>query len=334
MPASLTDQLPRHSLGFYPTPIHRLERLSDLLGGPQIYIKRDDQTGLALGGNKTRKLEFLLGDALSQGCDTLVTAGAMQSNHCRQTAAAAAACGLDCHLVLGGEQPSTCNGNLLLDLLLGAQIHWCGPNRKGEDLPEIVEQIRAQGRKPYVVPYGGSNPIGAAGFAEAWHELRQQSDEMGVSFSHIVIASSSGGTQAGLLVGREFYGDQNQIIGIAIDKIGMDGQPFADLVRQLANDTSRLLNLDKVFAPADINVVEDFLDADYGEVGESERSAIHTLATVEGILLDPVYTGRAMHGLLELVRGQHFSKDDNVLFWHTGGTPALFSHADEVQKGR
>jgi 1-aminocyclopropane-1-carboxylate deaminase/D-cysteine desulfhydrase-like pyridoxal-dependent ACC family enzyme len=222
--------LPRHSLGFFPTPLVKLSRLTERLGGPRIFMKRDDQTGLGLGGNKVRKLEFLVGVALAQGCDTLVTGGAAQSNHCRQTAAAAAACGLACHLVLGGEAPSIPEGNLLLDRLFGAAIHWTGEFRKGEKIPEIAESLRAAGRKPYVVPYGGSNTTGAAGFVEAVRELTEQLAQVGESLTHIVFASSSGGTQAGLTVGKSLFGWDGKLIGIGIDKGASGDVPFAEHV--------------------------------------------------------------------------------------------------------
>ena len=202
--------------------------------GRALYIKRDDQTGLATGGNKTRKLEFLVGDALAQGCDTLVTGGAMQSNHCRQTAAAAAASGLECHLVLGGDAPREPGGNVLLDLLLGATIHWCGERTKGEDIPRIAESLRAAGRRPYVVPYGGSNPVGAAGFVAAAAELKEQAGTLGVRFTHIVFASSSGGTQAGLVVGNALLGLGADIVGIGIDKWEGEPEGFAARVRDSA----------------------------------------------------------------------------------------------------
>lgn len=163
----------RESLGFFPTPLVALSKLSKKLDGPTIFMKRDDNTGLALGGNKTRKLEFIIGDALAKGADTIVTAGAAQSNHCRQTAAAAASLGLECHLVLGGKEPAQASGNLLLDKIFGCHIHWAGANRKGEDIPDIVEQLITQGKKPYVVPYGGSNELGALAFVEAYKELEE-----------------------------------------------------------------------------------------------------------------------------------------------------------------
>ncbi|MEW8270156.1 MAG: pyridoxal-phosphate dependent enzyme, partial [Candidatus Thiodiazotropha taylori] len=188
------------NLGLFPTPITKLSRLSALLNGPQIFMKRDDLSGLALGGNKTRKLEYLFHDAITKGCDTVVTAGAAQSNHCRQTAAAAVLLHKGCHLVLGGEPHDRVNGNLLLDKLFGSRLHWCGAHRKGENIPEIVENLKREGSQPYVIPYGGSNEIGAYGFVHAMAELEMQLDTSAIT--HIVFASSSGGTHAGMMLGR------------------------------------------------------------------------------------------------------------------------------------
>ncbi len=196
----------RIPIAHLPTPLEFLPRISAHLGGARIYVKRDDQTGLALGGNKTRKLEFLLADALAQGADMVITAGAMQSNHCRQTAAAAARVGLGCALVLGGAPPEIAAGNLLLDHLLGAEIFWAGRFRRGERLQEIGDQLRAAGRRPYLIPYGGSNAIGAASFALAVQELRDQLEAEGLAADRVVVASSSGGTQAGMQVGARATG--------------------------------------------------------------------------------------------------------------------------------
>ncbi len=324
------EPLPRHSLGFFPTPLMPLPRLTKRLSGPRIFMKRDDLTGLALGGNKTRKLEFLVGEALAQGCDTLITGGAAQSNHCRQTAAAAAASGLSCHLVLGGEPPSIPDGNLLLDQLFGAVIHWTGELRKGEKIPEIAESLRSAGRKPYVVPYGGSTTTGAAGFVEAVRELGQQLSQLGESITHVVFASSSGGTQAGLMVGKSLFGLDCELIGIAIDKGASGDVPFAEHVLRLANATAERLGVPHRFSASDVILREDYLGQGYGVVGELERRAIRLVAQTEGILLDPVYTGRAMGGLIDMIARGELSREHSVLFWHTGGTPALFPYAGDL----
>lgn len=320
---------PKISLGFFPTPIVELPRLSKVLGGAQIFMKRDDQTGLALGGNKTRKLEYLLGDALQHGCNCIVTAGAAQSNHCRQTAAAAARLNLECHLVLGGEAPGRLSGNLLLDKLFGVQIHWAGPHRKGEDISCICDQLRAAGKKPYLVPYGGSNEIGALGFVDATCELAAQSEDQ--PFTHVVFAPSSGGTQAGLMVGKRLFGQAYRLIGINIDKGETGEVPFSRQILALANRTAALLGVEDEFTGQELNLVDDFVGAGYGVVGELEREAIKLTAQSEGILLDPVYTGRAMGGLTDLVRTGKIGRNDRVLFWHTGGTPALFADPESLE---
>jgi len=324
------ESLPRCPLGFFPTPLVRLARLTQKLGGPQIFMKRDDQTGLALGGNKVRKLEFLVGEALAQGCDTLITGGAAQSNHCRQTAAAAVACGLSCHLVLGGEPPSVPEGNLLLDQLLGATVHWTGEYRKGEKIPEIAELLRADGHKPYVVPYGGSNTTGAAGFVEAVREVVRQLAELRESITHVVFASSSGGTHAGLIVGRHILGLDCELVGISIDKGASGDVPFAEHILRLAHATAQRLGVDAHFSVAEITLREDYLSQGYGVVGDLERRAIRLVAETEGILLDPVYTGRAMGGLIDMIEHGQLSREQSVLFWHTGGIPALFPYARDL----
>ena len=327
-------RFPRRPLAFLPTPLVELPRFSAAVGGarggPRVFMKRDDQTGLASGGNKARKLEFLVGEALAQGCDTLVTGGAAQSNHCRQTAAAAAACGLGCHLVLGGEAPELPGGNLLLDGLLGATIHWSGPRRKGEDIPAVAEELRAAGRKPYVVPYGGSNAVGALGFAAAAGELERQLAEAGISPSRIVFASSSGGTQAGLMLGARLFGLEPELCAICIDKAADEGIDFADRVLATANAAAELVGLDSRFAIGDVVLRREFTGEGYGVVGELERRAIRLAAGTEGILVDPVYTGRALGGLIAMVESGEIGRDETVVFWHTGGMPALFAYAADV----
>lgn len=320
----------RQSLGFFPTPLIELTRLSAALNGPKIYMKRDDNTGLALGGNKTRKLEFIIGDALAKGADTIVTAGAAQSNHCRQTAAAAASLGLECHLVLGGHEPKQLQGNLLLDKIFDCHIHWAGSNRKGEDIPQIVEQLKKEGKKPYIVPYGGSSELGAFAFVEAFKELELQRQERDISFTHIVFASSSGGTQAGLMLGNKIFHSPYQIVGINIDKGETDTVPFDQYIVSLANSTAALIGADYTFSETDLVLNSDYVGDGYGVIGALENEAIAITAQTEGILLDPVYTGRAMGGLLDMIRTGKIKKTDSVLFWHTGGAPALFAYAIDL----
>jgi D-cysteine desulfhydrase len=325
------DSVARQALGFFPTPLVFLENLSRRLKGPRIYMKRDDQTGLATGGNKTRKLEFLIGDALAQGCDTIITGGASQSNHCRQTVAAAASCGLQCHLVLGGEAPVSADGNLLLDMLLGAELHWTGEFRKGEKIPEIADRLKQQGKKPYIIPYGGSNSTGALGFVDAVGELAEQLKEHAITVDTVVFASSSGGTHAGLMVGREILAADFNLFGIGIDKGEAGKGSFAEHIAGIARETAARLHVKSHFSAEDVVLYEDYIGEGYGVVGELEKNAIALVAKNEGILLDPVYTGRAMGALLDLVNQRKFSRDETVLFWHTGGVPALFSYAEELQ---
>jgi D-cysteine desulfhydrase len=334
-----TQPVPRYPLAFLPTPLHPVPRLSAWLaknGGPphlELWVKRDDQTGLAGGGNKTRKLEYLLADALAQGADTLVTTGAVQSNHCRQTAAAATRVGLDCHLVLGGARPGSANGNLLLDQLLGATIHWTERENRLNRLAELTEELRQAGRRPYAITYGGSDRIGARGYVSALGELHTQCAAIGLTLDAIVIPSSSGGTQAGLLVGEAATGWSVPIVGISIDESEKD---LKENVARLATDTAAGLGLDRRFAPEDVRAEAGYLGAGYGAFGELERDAILTLARTEGILLDPVYTGRAAGGLLDILRrdpGRLLHDPERparLLFWHTGGAPALFAYADQL----
>jgi D-cysteine desulfhydrase len=326
----MTHNLPKASLGYFPTPLIELTRLSKTLGGPNIYMKRDDNTGLALGGNKTRKLEYIMGDALAKGADTVITAGAIQSNHCRQTAGAAASLGLECHLVLGGKKPEQPQGNLLLDKVYGCHIHWTGENRKGEDIPALVAQLKAEGKKPYVIPYGGSNELGAIAFIEAYKELNAQREALKVDFSHIIFASSSGATHAGLMLGNKILQTYSQIIGINIDKGEMDKVPFDEHIVSLANSTAQYIAADYQFTADDLILNSDYVGDGYGVIGELEKEAIALTAQNEGILLDPVYTGRAMGGLIDMIRTGQIKATDNVLFWHTGGAPALFAYADDL----
>jgi D-cysteine desulfhydrase family pyridoxal phosphate-dependent enzyme len=306
-----------------PTPIEPLPRLSAALGGPNLFIKRDDQTGLALGGNKTRKLEYLLAEAQAHGARTLITAGAVQSNHCRQTAAAAAHFGFNCTLVLTGQPPAARSGNLLLDLLFGANIIWTQPQERDQVLQQAFDQAWETGQRPYLIPYGGSNPTGAAAYAFAVNELVEQA----VYVDWIVFASSSGGTQAGLVLGARLFGFGGQILGISVDEAQ---DVLQQRVAELAGKTADFLGEEVSFRPDEVLVNSDYLGGGYGVMGEAEVEAIRLFARTEGLLLDPVYTGRAAAGLIDLIRKGFFQRDQIVLFWHTGGTPALF--ADRYQE--
>lgn len=320
------DDIPRVPIAHLPTPIAELPRLSRALGGPSLWIKRDDLTGLAFGGNKVRKLEFFLAEALHEGADTLVTTGALQSNHARQTAAAAAQFGLGCALLLMGQPPQDANGNLLLDQLLGAEIHWHGgpPSERDAALEALVDQLRSQGRRPYLVPHGGSNRVGALGYILALRELLEQSRRVGLRLDALVVATSSGGTQTGLLLGSMLFGYQGRIVGISV---GPAREIVLERLAHISQRANQRWELDLNLEPDRWEVHDDYIDGGYAVLSSREKEAIRLTAQHEGILLDPVYTGRAMAGLTDLIRRGEFARNQNVLLWHTGGTPALFAYS-------
>lgn len=302
-----------------PTPVEELPRLTKLLGGPRLLVKRDDQTGLAFGGNKTRKLEFLVAEAQAQGAKMLISAGAIQSNHCRQTAAAAARFGFECTLVLTGNKPDQPSANLLLDRMFEAEIVYV-TDRANRDrvLQETFEKAAQAGKRPYLVPYGGSSPVGALGYAFAMEELVKQD----VNPDWIVFGTSSGGTHAGLTLGKRLFSYPGKVLGISIDE---SEAWLKSHVSALASDSSELLGERLEFSPDDVLATDAYCQAGYGVLTDAEREAVKLFASYEGLLLDPVYTGRAAAGLIDLVRKGTFGEEETVLFWHTGGQPALFA---------
>lgn len=311
--------IPRVHFAHLPTRIEELPRLTEHLKGPRLLVKRDDQTGLAFGGNKTRKLEFLIAEALEQGAKTLITGGALQSNHCRQTAAAATRFGLDCVLVLNGEMPDQPSANLLLDQLFGAELVTIKDRAlRDRTLQETYDRAVADGRKPYLVTYGGSSPTGALGYAFAMKEFMEQN----VPVDWIVFGTSSGGTHAGLVLGQRLFGYTGKVLGISIDE---PEDWLKNRVSGLASDASEKMGERIEFRLEDILANEDYCKAGYGVLTDAEREAVKLFAKYEGLLLDPVYTGRAAAGMIDLIRQGFFKKDETVLFWHTGGQPALFA---------
>jgi D-cysteine desulfhydrase len=309
----------RSHFAHLPTPIEMLPRLSAALGGPRLLIKRDDQTGLAFGGNKTRKLEFLVAEARDQGAKALISGGALQSNHCRQTAAAAARFGFKCILVLTGDEPEQPSANLFLDKLFGAETVYVA-ERKDRDriLQETFDRAAKQGITPYLVPYGGSSPTGALGYAFAMKELMGQN----VQADWIVFATSSGGTHAGLVLGQRVFGYKGKLLGISVDE---SEEWLKEHVSELASSASEKLGKRIEFTPDEVLANATYCSAGYGVLTEQEREAIRLFATCEGLLLDPVYTGRAAAGMIDLIRKGFFKNDETVLFLHTGGHPALFA---------
>jgi len=310
-----------------------MANLTRLLGGPKLYVKRDDCTGLATGGNKTRKLEFLMGDALAQGADTIVTQGAVQSNHVRQTAAAAAKLGLACAILLerrvldvGADYETT--GNVLLDRLYGASIEFRPPGLDmNAEAEALAGRLRDGGAKPYVIPGGGSNRIGALGYVSAGLELIGQANDSDLPIDHVVLATGSAGTQAGLLVGLDGSNSGIDILGISVR------QPKAkqeELVYKLANETADSLGVKGGIARDRVVANSDYVGPGYGQLTPEAVEAIKLTAQHEGILLDPVYSGKGMAGLIGLIRQGFFSKDDTVVFLHTGGSAALFAYPSLV----
>ena len=312
-------KVPRVKIAHLPTRIEELNNLSAALEGPEVFVKRDDQTGLAFGGNKTRKLEFLIGDALKKEAKTVITAGAVQSNHCRQTAAAAARYGLKCILVLAGQRPKEPSSNYLLDQLLGVEVVFTGWEGRHKALNSVYEEAKSDGRRPYLIPYGGSNLTGATGYVFAIQEVLTQ----GVEFDWIVFPTSSGGTQAGMVAGAKIFGLESKILGISVDEKASDLQVR---VSQLAGEVSNHLGYKHEFSPEEILVNDDYCEAGYGILTENEVSAINLFARLECLLLDPVYTGRAAGGMIDIIQKGQIKKNHKLLFWHTGGTPALFAN--------
>lgn len=321
-------RFPRLELLGAPTPLEYLPRFSDYLGR-EIYIKRDDITPVALGGNKLRKLEFLVAEALSQGADTLVTAGAIQSNHVRQTAAVAAKLGLNCVALLEnpiGTQATNylTNGNRLLLDLFNAEIEMCPVlDRPNQQLAELAIRLEAQGFRPYVIPVGGSSALGALGYVESAQEIVQQC-EGAVALSSVVVASGSGGTHAGLAVGLEQLMPQVELIGVTVSRNREQQLPKVTGLQQEVAESLELV------AQKPIVLWDDYFAPGYGRPNDAGLAAIKLLAQLEGVVLDPVYTGKAMAGLIDGVAQQRFKDEGPILFIHTGGAPALFAYHPEV----
>jgi L-cysteate sulfo-lyase len=327
------SRFPRVSLGHLPTPLERMDRLRAALGPdcPTLFVKRDDCTGLATGGNKTRKLEFLMGEAQAQGANAVITTGAIQSNHARQTVAAASKLGLLTDLILvdmverKGQAYRTL-GNVLLDSLLGARTHVVAGDKAQMKLKEIQGEHAEAGRKAYVIPVGGSNPVGALGYVAAFAEIEAQSKAMRIHADAIMHASSSGGTQAGLMVGAALAKSETRIMGVNVYK--KTGADVASTVHGLALATMQAVGGDMTGVTSRLHVVDGYQGDGYGLPTEEMRDAVMYAAQTEGLLLDPVYSGKAMAALIGHVRRAKFTRDQTVVFLHTGGAAALPAYAD------
>lgn len=330
----MLEKFPRVSLAHLPTPLEPLPRLSRHLGGPRIWVKRDDCTGLASGGNKTRKLEFSMAAALAEGADTIVTVGAVQSNHVRQTAAAACKLGLACEVLLEHRvrEPSESyanSGNVLLDRIFGAKLReYPGGTDFVAAMDEVADEIRAKGGKPYLIPGGASNPVGALGYVVCAIELLQQAGEMGLSIDHLVTATGSAGTQAGLIVGlRAMKSDMPLLgIGVNIPQVAQEQKVYA-----LAAATADYIGRPGIVTRDDIVANCNYVGSGYGVPTEAMNEAVLLLARTEGLLLDPVYSGKALAGLIDMIRKGEFDTASNIVFLHTGGSAALFAYVDQLR---
>ncbi|MDJ0941534.1 MAG: D-cysteine desulfhydrase [Woeseiaceae bacterium] len=330
----LLSRFPRVRLAHLPTPVEHLPRLSKELGGPQIWVKRDDCTGLATGGNKTRKLEFVIAEAIEQGADTIITVGAVQSNHVRQTAAACCKLGLGCEVLLEHRVPHpsenyTHSGNVLLDRLFGANLREY-PDGTDFDaaMAEVADEVRAAGGKPYLVPGGASDKIGALGYVNCALETLAQVNDMGLVVDHMVSATGSAGTHAGLIVGLKATRSNIPLLGIGVNA-PKDKQE--QKVYDLAVETAEYIGAAGCVEREDVIANCDYIGEGYGIPTESMNEAVLMLARLEGLLFDPVYSGKALAGMIDLVRRGEFKDAENILFLHTGGAAALFAYADQLE---
>jgi len=327
-------RFPRIHLAHLPTPLERLDRLSEALGGPEIWVKRDDCTGLSTGGNKTRKLEFLMAEAAQQKADLVMTQGATQSNHARQTAAFAAKLGMDCHILLedrtgSKEENYNHNGNVLLDYLHGASTEKRGPGLDmNAEMEAVAEGFRAKGRNVYTIPGGGSNPTGALGYVNCAFELLAQANDQNLVIDHIVHATGSTGTQAGLVTGLKAMNTNIPVLGISVraEKAAQEQN-----VLKLAQETAQKLGCPGIVTAENIVANSDYVGEGYGFPTPGGIEAIQMFAQLEAILLDPVYSSKGAAGLIDMIRKGHFSKGERVVFLHTGGSASLFGYLSSFE---
>ena len=329
----MLDEYPRNRLGHLPTPLEPMPRLSEHVGGPAIWVKRDDCTGLATGGNKTRKLEFAMADALEQGADTIVTAGAEQSNHVRQAAAGAAKLGLKCIVVLEHVFPTPSkiyreSGNVLLDRIFDAELHECPTGKTvDEAMQALAGEVSARGGKPYVMPVGCSSAVGALGYVNAAQEIASQADEQGIRIDHLVTATGSGGTQGGLIVGFKATAAEVPVLGIGVSSPKPEQE---NKVLTVAAATAELLGRPELVSRDDIVVNCDYIGDGYGMPTQSMNDALLLAARLEGLLFDPVYSGKALAGMIDLAKRGEFGDAENIVFLHTGGAASLFGYGDQL----
>ena len=316
---------PRIMLANLPTPIEKLERLTEQWGGIEIYVKRDDLTGMALSGNKIRKLEFVIAEARNRGADLLITCGGIQSNHARATAVAATKLGMKSYLVLRGQEGGEADGNLLLDFLAGAKVKYITPEDYStcvdEIMIELAEELKQDGYHPYVIPEGASNELGAMGYLAATEEIKNQLDAMKLDITYLACADGSGGTHAGLLLGQKYYNQNYQVVGVNVCD---DEAYFVDKINRISNKAIDRFNLIVDFKKEDIKIIDGYVGEGYALNRQQEIDFIKQVALTEGIILDPVYTGKALFGIRDQILKGRFKKGERILFIHTGGLFGLF----------
>jgi L-cysteate sulfo-lyase len=332
----LLSRFPRVSLAHLPTPLELMPRLSEHLGGPNIYVKRDDCTGLGTGGNKTRKLEFLMADAIAQNADVIITQGAVQSNHARQTAAAACKMGMECELIFEQRiedpgDPYINSGNILLDRIFGANLRDVD---KGTDMDaameKVAEELRRDGKSPYIIPGGGSNRIGALGYVDCALEFMAQANREGIVIDHVIHATGSAGTQAGLLAGLKATNANIPLLGIGVNSPQEEQE---EKVYKLALETAEYIGAAGVVAREDVVANCDYVGDGYGIPTQAMNDAVMLLARLEGLLFDPVYSGKGLAGMIDLVQKGQFAHAQNIVFIHTGGSAGLFGYSDQLVTG-
>lgn len=321
----MTKNFPeRLALAHLPTPIEKLERLSQAWEGPEIFVKRDDLTGIAKTGNKVRKLEYLVAQAQREHCEVLITCGGAQSNHARATAYAAAKCGMKSHLVLRDGAGGDLDGNLFVDRLVGAEITFISAKEYEQAdgiMAKIAEEYNAKGSKAYVIPEGGSNALGALGYVSAMEELARQMKAQRLEFDHLLCAVGSGGTLAGMLLGRHTHEIKAEVHGINVCD---DAPYFQNRVFSIMAEAKRHYGFELSLKKSEISVIDGYVGKGYGLSSQEEIDLIKQAARMEGLILDPVYTGKAMFALMDLIRKGRFQRGEKVLFWHTGGIFGLF----------
>ena len=319
------------SFAGFPTPIQPMTHLSEVLGGPRLFVKRDDMTDLAFGGNKTRKLEFIFADAKNKGADVTISVGALQSNCACMVAAASRRLGMKPVLVLVGKEPDVYDGNLLLDKLLDSDLHFIEAfdQHVDEYMNRLAEEYQANGHRPYVISAGASVPLTVPGYALAMEELVNQFNQLGETIDYVVCACGTGGTQAGLIFGAKLLDTKAKILGASVFSSKADAQKT---VSSLVNGAGKLFGVDVSIVSEDVAVFDDYIKEGYGILNQDVTQALNLVAKTEGIFIDPVYTGKAMVMLSDHIKKSYFKKDDNVVFFHTGGLPAIFLYRNELTK--